>query len=365
MQMTVAPTNEQAGRVPRKRDGVGLTEVVPRLPARGSAAQHVTDEGAWSGSSRPLAGADLLGRLRVTGRSRAAADPGFTAELLAYLEDGLRGLATGPATGDHDRTLVTKDRLSRVSACTLHRTSEAPGERTFSVPLACGALVGALFRQIVTCRAIGDPMSDALESLSMDERQVPLVAWIEGLALAERSELRSEVERQSSGLVERWPALDGTWLPRTDEIARVPLVGGRVELVGRVDLTIGRPGRGEASVALVEVVTGARRADHRDERRFDALVETLRSGTAPFAVATYYARSGELDVEAVDRALLVGAARRCLTGSRALLGVVVPAPVAPTCSACSGLLRPHMVVVDAGRDAPSTPLVALTEELAA
>jgi hypothetical protein len=80
-------------------------------------------------------------------------------------------------------------------------------------------------------------------------------------------------------------------------------------------------------------------------------------------VATYYSRTGELDVEAVDHEVLVDAAQRCLSGSRALLG----GPSDPTrCGACASLLRrPPMVVVESGVPDPVAAVVTLSHELAA
>ena len=184
--------------------------------------------------------------------------------------------------------------------------------------MAGGALIDALFRQLVTTGSIGDPMQDAMDALALDDRQGDLVTWIGNLPVTERGALAAEVERQSIDLVNRWPKLDPSWLPRTQVPMRVGLAGGSIELSGRVDLAIGRPGLAVASVAIVEVKSGARRLEHRMDLHFYALVETLRSPAPPFAVATYYTRTGELDVEPVSDDLLASAARRTLAGIGAL-----------------------------------------------
>ena len=188
--------------------------------------------------------------------------------------------------------MVTKDRLTRVLACEAHHDGTEFGQRAPTVAMACGAIVDVLFRQLVTVGSIGDPMADGLAALSVDDHQAELVSWIERLPGPERDELRAEVERQADGLVRRWPALDPAWLPRTQEALRVGLAGGAVELSARVDLAIGRPARDRASVAIVEVKSGARRIEHRADLHFYALVEALRSPAPPFVVATYYTRTG-------------------------------------------------------------------------
>jgi len=296
---------------------------------------------------RPLSGPALLERLRVTGRPRPATDPAFAADLRGLLESGLQDLSELGEPADGGRLVVTKERLTRVLACPGHRTVNRFGERSFTIPMACGALVDALFRQIVTVGSVGDPLTDALDGLGTDERQSALVTWIGDLAPSDLAELRAEVDRQAQGLVHRWPAFDPLWLPRTQESMRVVLAGGRIELSARVDLAIGRPAEDESSVAIVEVKSGARRPAHRDDLRFYALVEALRSPAPPFAVATYYSRTGEVDVESVTHDLLVQAARRCLVGTRELAGTPSEADTGAWCSACAVLPRPPVVTAPA------------------
>ena len=79
---------------------------------------------------------------------------------------------------------------------------------------------------------------------------------------------------------------------------RVALAAGRVELAARVDLVVGPPVCDVASVGIVEVKSGSRRPGTATTP-FYALVETLRSAAPPFVVATYYTRTGELDVDPV------------------------------------------------------------------
>jgi hypothetical protein len=210
--------------------------------------------------------------------------------------------------------VVTKDRLTRVLACEAHHLASEFGDRPPTMAMACGALIDVLFRQLVTVGFIGDPVADGLAALSVDDHQRDLVSWIEGRSALQRDELQAEVERQAGGLVRRWPALDPGWMPRTQEAMRVGLAGGAVELSARVDLAIGRPTDDEASVAVVEVKSGVRRIEHRTDLHFYALIESLRSPAPPFVVATYYTRTGELDVEPVSEELLVAAGRRTLAG---------------------------------------------------
>ena len=288
----------------------------------GGAAGPGTSGGTpWSARWQPLAGAALLERLRVTGRPRPAADPALSGDLRSFLESGLDevlGQAAGSRQAAGSGLVVTQGRLTGALACPAHRVDDQSAEHEFTIPLATGALIDVLFRQLVTTGSIDDPMADALDGLSIDAHRASLVDWMHGLAQAERRELRSEVERQADGLLRRWPALDPSWLPRTQTPLRAVIAGGQVDLSVYVDLVIGRPAADVASVAFVDVRSGARRPGHRDDRHLGALVEALRAPAPPFAVATYYTKTGELDVDPVDSDLLAAAARRCLAGIRAM-----------------------------------------------
>ncbi|MGD0880875.1 MAG: PD-(D/E)XK nuclease family protein [Acidimicrobiales bacterium] len=336
--------------------------------AAGGTSSRPSVASAW----RPLAGPALLERLRHTGRARPPADPTAAAELRSFVERGLAGMpltSSGSGSKAEPPLVVTKDRLSRGLACASHRSAREFGGRPFTRPLACGALVDVLFRQLVTVGSIGEAMTDAMDGLALDDHQALLLSWIRELPRAELAELGAEVDRQADGLRTRWPALDPSWLPRTQEVLRVPLAGGRVELSARVDLAIGRTDEDVASVALVEVKSGARRPGHRADLHFYALVEALRSGNPPFAVAVYYARTGELDVEPVTLELLADAARRCLSGIRAMAAADCdgdPAASARYCAAClehplqglpsvgSGPDAAAAAVADAGAPGPDT-----------
>lgn len=299
---------------------------IDRREEKGGAARRETAEsksrvmGSWT----PLAGDALLDRLRVTGRPRPLADPDRAARLRETIERGLAQGTVANQGGRRDQSpsptplVITKDRLTRALSPGVHHDAIGFGVQPPTTPMACGALIDVLFRQLVTIGSIGDPMTDGLAALALDDRQAHLIAWIDSLSGTERGTLAAEVDRQSIALVNRWPTLDPAWLPRTQLPIRVDVAAGAVELSGRVDLAIGRPGLNVASVAIVEVKSGTRRPEHRKDLHFYALIETLRSPAPPFVVATYYTRTGELDIDPVSDELLAAAARRTVAGARAL-----------------------------------------------
>ncbi|HEX3566471.1 MAG TPA: PD-(D/E)XK nuclease family protein [Acidimicrobiales bacterium] len=288
---------------------------------------------------RPLAGAELLERLRVTGRPRPALDPTMSRRLHDRLDEALES-CMAPELGSSP-VVVTKDRLTQVLTCEAHHVASQFGERRPSQAMACGALIDSLFRQLVVTGRIENPMADGLAALTLDDHQRVLVEWINQLPTPQRSELAMEVERQAAGLVARWPALSPGWLPRTQEPIKASLAEGRVLLSARIDLAIGRPAVDHASVGIVELKSGKRRAEHRADLHFYALIEALRSPAPPFMVATYYSRTGELDVEPVSEDLLVAAARRTIAGAEALLRLATGAEAQrtpnPLCGWCDAL----------------------------
>jgi hypothetical protein len=241
--------------------------------------------------------------------------------LASRLRVGLEGrlAGDGEAVGLSAPAVVTKGRITAALACDQHALPHPVADCTPSIPMACGALVGVLFRQLVTVGRLGDPMDDGMAGLSVDDHHQALVAWITRLERSERAGLASEVRRQARGIEQRWPPLDAGWLPRTQQRLRVPLLGGAVQLSARVDLALGAPPVAESSVAFVDVKSGMPRAEHRADLHYYALLETLRTGAPPFAVATYYTRTGELDVEPVTGSLLFSAAHRTMAGIRVLL----------------------------------------------
>jgi hypothetical protein len=227
--------------------------------------------------------------------------------LADWLEDGLSLLSLEDTTP----IVVTKTMLRAV-----HRDGQG---RPLSASLARGALMDALFRQYVTIGQITDPMEDGLNALEVDPSRAEIVRFVRNLDSPALAELRAELETQSAIMTSRWPRLSPTWMPRTQERVAVPLAGGRVVLVGVIDLVVGSPSSGRASVGLVEVKSGHPRVEDRDELRFYALLETLRSGAAPFRVATFYTRTGQVDAEDVTDELLAACVTHVLVALRSHL----------------------------------------------
>ena len=116
--------------------------------------------------------------------------------------------------------------------------AEPTGRPRLLAALACGALVGALFRQLVTTGIDRRPIADGLDALAVDEHRT--AGGVDRAAGAGRAvaSCGPRSTGRPTGCAAAGPRLDPAWLPRTQECLRVPLAGGAVELVGP-----GGPGR--------------------------------------------------------------------------------------------------------------------------
>jgi hypothetical protein len=259
----------------------------------------------------PTPRVDVLASLRGDASRRPLVDPGLSGGLRDWLEDGLCSLSIPASTP----LVLNKQTLRDVLA-----GRESIGVRAITRSMALGALMDALFRQLVTIGRVEEPMKDGIGALRIDPRRSEVVDFIEGLTGPDRADFEEEVETQSAVLLGRWPRLSPAWLPRTQERIAIPLAGGEVVLVGVIDLVVGAPSAGRASVGLIEVKSGRARVEDRDDLRFYALLETLRSGAPPFRAATFYTRTGDVDAEEVDDETLISSVRRILAAVGRMVG---------------------------------------------
>lgn len=295
----------------------------------------------YRGEPKRLQGDALVSRLRGDGAPRPPVDPGDAAGLREWLEDGLAD-ALAPLGDDPSRPVqVTKDALNQVLVCEAHLAAQRRAPRRVTAALARGMLVDVLFRQWLTTGAMADPWADGLDALRAEGDRDDVAAYLAGLPDEQRRALADEVAEHAARVCSSWPVPAPSWLARTQERLVVPLAGGRVVLSGVLDLALGAPSAGRASVCVVELKSGRRRVEHRGDLHLYALMETLRSGAPPFRVATYYTATGELDVEPVGRDVLVGALHRTLSGTRRLCRLAAGEEPArtpnPLCAYCAGL----------------------------
>ncbi|HAM01707.1 MAG TPA: hypothetical protein DCQ30_05705 [Acidimicrobiaceae bacterium] len=282
----------------------------------------------------------VVSRLRGTSGERPEVDAGLAGGLRDWLEDGLsEAVAALPGGGPPVR--VTKEAVNQVLVCEAHFLAARDVARPLSLELARGLLVDALFRQWITTGDVSDPWEDAVASLAVSSDGAEMTAFLGSLGSDARQALRGELHSHLEHMTASWPPPSPSWMARTQERLIVPLAGGQVVLSGVVDLALGTPSAGRASVCIVEVKSGRRRIEHRGDLHLYALLETLRSGAPPFRIATFYTATGELDVEPVGRDALTSALHRVLAAGQRLCRLAAGAEPQrtpnPLCSHCTGL----------------------------
>jgi hypothetical protein len=135
--------------------------------------------------------------------------------------------------------------------------------------------------------------------------------FIISLPAHELAELRGAVVGAVSNFLECFPPVKPQWRPMVEYSASYSLFDKSVVFTSRMDLVLGGPGR----KVIIDLKTGRLTPTHRDDLRFYALIETLRSRQAPRSLGSYSLDSARLDNEDVTEGLLQSAVRRTAQGT--------------------------------------------------
>jgi len=256
---------------------------------------------------------DVLG---ARPHERPEFDPRLQAELRDELEDRLAPIAE--LVPDKESLWLSKHGLSSVHGCEGRYLAEEAQDFAWNPSIARGTVAHKAIELAVNWR--GDPSPGDL----VDEGFARLIAssdniapYLGGLAEGERAELRSAAVERVTMFLESFPRLESRWRPVTESRLRAAFCGDKIVLSGKVDLTVGRANGLRAGKVIIDLKTGSFGPAHRDDLRFYALLETLRLGTPPRLVATYYLDSGDLQGEVVDEDVLRTALERVVGGARA------------------------------------------------
>ena len=85
-------------------------------------------------------------------------------------------------------------------------------------------------------------------------------------------------------------------------------------LSGKIDLSLGGPSGDRSGRVFIDLKTGRRNRNHAYDLRYYALIETVRFGTPPRALASYYLDESRLVVEHVSADVLWAATERVIGG---------------------------------------------------
>ncbi len=249
---------------------------------------------------------------KTLGLLRRAPDPlvfdtAFVASLRADVEEAFAGF--------HERLgeetiFMSKHRVAAVLGCEVQHLHDEPF--AWSPAVAGGQVAHRAIQLLVNWR--GDPVpadvvDEAIARLADDDSS--LGDWIAGLSEADVADLRGFAGEKLIKFQECFPPLDRRAAPTTEATVRWPL-DGAIVLSGKVDLTLGRPRGAESSKVIIDLKTGWVTPKHREDLRFYALVETLRTQVPPRKLASFYLDAGEPVVEDVTERVLQSATRRTL-----------------------------------------------------
>lgn len=268
-------------------------------------------------------------------------------ELRAFLSEEL---AADAARLPHS-LVVTKHALASVHGCEARHVEETRTPFAVSAAAVKGTVAHKAIELSVSSHghSPGKLVDRAMARLG--EAEVWLSDWLRQADELDRAEVRSMAAERVAKFLECFPPLRSGWRPVAESRWSADFHDGRIQLKGKVDLTIGTADGCRAGKVVVDFKTGARSTTHVEDLRFYALLETLRLGVPPWKVATYYLDSGQFAVEVVTEPMLEAAARRVLAGVGKLIDLrrgerpPVRQP-GPGCSWC-----PLLVDCDVGRQA--------------
>lgn len=254
---------------------------------------------------------------KTLGLLRRAADPvvfdtAFIASLRADIDEAFEQFHE--RLGD-ETIFISKHRLTSVLGCEVQHLLD--DDFSWSPAVAGGQVAHRAVQLMVNWRgdpAPADVIDEALARLADEDSSIG--DWIEQLSEADLADLRGFAVDKLIKFQECFPPLDRRAAPTVESSVRWP-VDGPIVLSGKVDLTLGRPAGAESRKVIIDLKTGWVSPKHREDLRFYALVETLRTQIPPRKLASFYLDAGEPVVEDVNERVLRTASRRMLDGVNA------------------------------------------------
>jgi len=231
-------------------------------------------------------------------------------QLEAELTSGLAALDTVFTRDEPLR--VTKRAMATIHGCETHHVEEKKSAFAWSLPTVRGTVAHKAIELLLNWR--GDPVpallaDAAIESLINNPRESAGI-FLAQLSDSDLAELRGMIVDTVTNYLESFPPLKPQWRPVVEHSARYTMFDESIVFSSRADLVIGTAGR----KVLIDLKTGQLTPTHRDDLRFYALVETLRSRQPPRSLASFSLDAARLDVEEVSEGLLRAAVRRTIDG---------------------------------------------------
>jgi hypothetical protein len=243
---------------------------------------------------------EIYDELLLVGQQRPSADRTIAERLRARAGEELGHIA------GEERLSVNKHKLGWASTCPGYLRAKEDEDFEWRPANVRGKVIHRAMESLILSAYRRLPLEvaqAALDDLAEGDDE-GLAEFLRSLGDSARHDLVRDANDRLVKFVGDWPPIGAHWYPRIESPAVVAF--GRVTLRAAYDLALGIPNGDSARTFIVDFKTGDERDEHRDQARFYALVETLRSRTSPFRVATYYLDSGDYTFDDVDAALLEG-----------------------------------------------------------
>lgn len=212
---------------------------------------------------------------------------------------------------------VSKQRLNTIHGCEAHHLAT---KDTFAwTPLtARGTVLHKAVELGVHWRGESTPADIVDEAIArLSDSSHNAADFLISMSPGDQAQLRSYAVDMYTRFEECFPKLKPAWRPVTESSSRYELFGGAIVLGTRSDLTLGTADQ----KVIIDVKSGGLHTSHREDLRFYALVEALRSGMAPRRLATYSLSAARADVEDVSEGVLQAAVRRVVAGVQLIVAI--------------------------------------------
>ncbi len=216
---------------------------------------------------------------------------------------------------------VNKHHIATVHGCEKYHMLQREAAFAWNINTVRGTIAHKAIELLLNWRGPIIPaevVDAAMVSVAENPRE-SASEFIATLPAHDYAELRGAVVGAVTNFLECFPSIKPAWRPMVEYSASYSLFGGSVLYTTRMDLVLGAHGR----KVLIDLKTGRLTPTHRDDLRFYALIETLRSRRPPRRLGSYSLDSARLDDEDVTEGLLQSAVRRTAHGTLLIADLVL------------------------------------------
>ncbi len=260
-----------------------------------------------------LAQQEVVALLGASGSERPTFDADLAPSLRRELERGLAPVVAELA--DDEDLYVKKFDLASIHGCEVKYLADRQLAFEWSIPKARGTIVHKAIQVGVSWKGEPNPAELVDEAVARAMQGTDgLGDWLRTRDDFDRADLTSQVTERVTSFFECFPPLKASWRPNLEFPIRAELFDRRVVLIGKPDLSLGVARGTTAGKVIIDFKTGGFSPTHLDDLRFYALLDTLKVGTPPRLVASYYLDAGRTQAEPITEALLEAAVARTVDG---------------------------------------------------